>query len=163
MLMEPALAARGAPMAGRGFASQSGAQYPKVPGEAQQERTMKISAFAIRLFALGLSATTPARADLPWSNSVVGTVRSGGTAPIIRGATAGRRLRLACPIGQRPRSRSKMPRRKISVRSAACLLSCRAAAKSCSKEADVCLGACTCTFGVQRRANRQRRAKLHAR
>src|SRR5580658_10209007 len=61
--MEPALAARGTPTAGRGFASQSGAQYPKVPGEAQQEQTMKFLAFAIGLFVLGLSAITPARAD----------------------------------------------------------------------------------------------------
>jgi hypothetical protein len=60
--MEPApvLGERRRPV---GVAPQSGAQYPKVPDEAQQELTMKCLAFAIGLLALGFVASTPARAD----------------------------------------------------------------------------------------------------
>jgi hypothetical protein len=79
---------------------------------------MKCLAFATGLFALGFAATTPARADFAVIQFGSGTVRSGGTAATIRGVTPGERSQLVCPIGQRPRSRSTMPARKVSVPSA---------------------------------------------
>ena len=79
---------------------------------------MKCLAFAIGLFALGFAATTPARADFAVIQFGSGHCEIWWDSSDNPWVTPGERSQLVCPIGQRPRSRSTTPARKVSVPSA---------------------------------------------